>query len=352
MVSFFSMLSVILPVRDGARTLDSAIASLHAQTRRPNRVWLVDDGSTDSTPELLESWKARWSAIRAIRIPPKGIARALNTGLSACLAEEGSEWVARMDADDLCDPRRFEMQLGYAARDSRLALIGTEVIHGGATEQQGGMKRHIDWANALHSHEELELGLWVDSPLPHPSWMVRRDAFEAIGRYDESGTIPEDYDWLHRYFAAAPAFGFRAGKPEGAKLLDWNESDGRLTRTSGAYSAGAFDAVKVRALAERLRERSEEAELYLLGLGPKAKSLLPRFLEAKLPIRAIVDVHPRRVGIRYSGVEVWGIEDWKRAMSPERALALIGVGTPEAREECFRLCRNQGLKPLTGFLGL
>ena len=346
------MLSVILPARNAFPTLGDSLASLAAQSRRPDRVFVIDDGSTDATAELARAWEMRWSAVRLHSLPAVGIGRALNHGLRAALEEPECRWIARMDADDISHPERFRQQLALAETDDALALIGAEVSHGGGDPDSVGMRRHIDWANALYSHEELSLGLWADSPLPHPTWLAGRIVWEKVGFYDESGKIPEDYDWLHRFFACAEAEGFRAGKANGQSLLIWNESPGRLTRTSSAYSTEAFNAVKVEALARRLESRASAPDIYVFGLGPKAKTLFPALTQRLGKIRAIVDVHPRRVGIRYRDTEVWSVDAWTRCADPQRSFAIACVGTEKTREDCFRLCRAQGLAPNLGFIGL
>lgn len=253
-----------------------------------------------------------------------------------------------MDADDRSFADRFERQLAIAAADDRLALIGCEVAHGGEGDFEG-MRRYISWANSLHSHEELAFGLWVDSPLPHPGWMVRRDAFEAIGPYNESEEVPEDYDWLMRFFGTHHEM--RAAKPSGCELLEWTESAGRLTRTHPAYSETAFNKVKAKGLAQKF-QHDPSKRIFILGLGPKAKCLLPVIQPLIPALHAIVDVHPRRQGTRYRDLEVLSVERWQAQLDLKHDFALICVGTPEARDECFRLCETLGLTPFHGYLGI
>jgi hypothetical protein len=209
------------------------------------------------------------------------------------------------------------------------------------------MRRHVAWANAHHTHEELATALWVDSPLPHPGWLVRREVFAAVGEYDESGTVPEDYEWLHRFFALAREGGvWRAGKPTGDPLLEWNDSPARLTRTHAAYGEKAFHEVKALNLVRWLGRSGRRPPIYLFGLGPKAKSFLPIFEKRIGPPYSIVDIHPGRIGMRYRGHPVWGLDRWRREVDRDDCLVLICVGTATAREECVRICRTEGVSYL------
>ena len=340
------MLSVLLPVRDGAQTLDIALSSLEAQTVQPTECIVVDDGSTDGTREVLEGWQAKWPALRTVRTSGIGIGASLNLGLSQCRFP----WIARMDADDRCHPERFERQLKAAAEDRSRALISCQVSHWCDDPSYLGMQRHIEWANTMVEHDALEQALWVDSPLPHPTWLVHQRALEAVGRYDSSLEVPEDYEWLHRFFEKARQdSSLRAHKVGDEPLLDWADSSTRLTRTHGAYATNAFDFVKTRALARRFATKNRE--IFIFGLGPKAKALFPLLNDA-LKIKAIVDVNPRHEGILYNGVEVWGAERWKNHPRSSATLVLNCVGTPEARANCETACTEAGLKAGEGFISL
>src|SRR4051812_13093368 len=90
--------SVLLPARDAAATVDEAMASVLGQTLPAFEVIAVDDGSADDTAARLEAWAARDARVRLLRCPARGLVATLNEGLAACRAP----LVARMDADDLC----------------------------------------------------------------------------------------------------------------------------------------------------------------------------------------------------------------------------------------------------------
>ena len=112
--------SVLLPVRDGAAHLTEAIASLEGQTLQDFEVLVVDDGSRDTTPELLAAWAARDSRVRIIRQEAAGIVPALERARGMA---RGS-YLARMDADDVCDPARFAEQLALMEDDPTVVACG------------------------------------------------------------------------------------------------------------------------------------------------------------------------------------------------------------------------------------
>ena len=100
-------ISVLLPIRNAAGTLDAALESLAAQTFSDFEVIAVDDGSDDDTAQLLADWVTRDRRIRSNNTPPLGIVSALNTAAAAARGE----LLARIDADDVSVSSRLGGQL-------------------------------------------------------------------------------------------------------------------------------------------------------------------------------------------------------------------------------------------------
>ena len=112
------MISVILPVRDGAATLEGAVRSVLTGQGVDLELICVDDGSVDATPELLAAWARADRRVRVLRRPSEGIVAALNTGLQAARAP----LIGRMDADDEMSPGRLAAQLSALGEDPTLAF--------------------------------------------------------------------------------------------------------------------------------------------------------------------------------------------------------------------------------------
>ena len=113
--------SILMPVRDRADLLVRSVASVRAQTRGDWELMLVDDASTDGTPEVADALSAREPRIRPQRLSaPRGAAAARNAGL----ARSRGRYVAFLDSDDLWHPRKLERQLAFM-EDSGAALSFT-----------------------------------------------------------------------------------------------------------------------------------------------------------------------------------------------------------------------------------
>src|SRR5687767_14566662 len=114
--------SVVIPTYNYGRYVGDAIDSALAQTRPPDEVVVVDDGSTDDTPDRLAAYGDR---IRVVRQTNQGLSAARNAGIRAA----HGDWVAFLDSDDAFHPRKLELQLGALARRPELRLLATDGFH-------------------------------------------------------------------------------------------------------------------------------------------------------------------------------------------------------------------------------
>ncbi len=171
--------SVLMSVYNGERFLKEAIESILGQQFRDLEFIVVDDGSTDSTPEILSSYG---DLLRVHRQPNQGMSRALNTGLALARCP----YIARMDADDIAEPARLGKQVSYLDAHENIGLLGTAYTE---VDEQGKVLRTVTMPG-----EDLELrrSLAKFNPFMHGSVVYRKSVIERCGLYNE--------DELFRYF--------------------------------------------------------------------------------------------------------------------------------------------------------
>lgn len=235
-------ISVVMPVYNAEHSIAQALESLRAQTCEPAQIIVVNDGSTDSTPNIL----AHQHGIEWIDRPHEGIVAALNAGLSAT----AGDYIARMDADDLCHPERLQCQADYLDAHPEIGLVGCRVGFGGNREQKKGYATYVDWTNSLTTPDQLALNRFIESPFAHPSVMFRRELIHQFGAYRD-GSFPEDYELWLRWMAS----GVKMAKLS-KELLTWNDPPNRLSRTDPRYNMDAFYQTKADYLAQWLRENN------------------------------------------------------------------------------------------------
>jgi hypothetical protein len=309
--------SVLMPVRDAARTVRAAAASILRQTERDLALVCVDDGSTDGTPEILARLAERDRRVVLVRGPGEGIARALGRGLPRCDAEI----VARMDGDDVARPDRIAVQLEALAADPSHVAVGSAVSLFPRREVRDGMRRYAAWLNALTTPGLVRRDLFVEAPLVHPAASIRRAALEAAGGWRD-GPFPEDYDLWLRLVAAGGAL---SNVP--APLLAWRESPGRLTRTDPRYALARHVALKCRHLAGGFLAGRREAAVW--GAGETGRAFADALAAEGIAVALFVEVDRKKIGRTVRGAPVVSYEEVGRA----RGLPLlVAVGAPGARE--------------------
>lgn len=309
------LISVLMPAHNARDTLAVAVDSILQQTVKDFELVLVDDGSDDGTGALADAMATQDGRIRVVHTPHRGIVEALKHAASLARAP----LLARMDADDVSLPGRFAAQLGLFDTDSGLALCGGLVRMAG-TGIGSGRRRYEKWINGLLSHEDMVREIFVECPLPHPTFMMRRDTFLEVGGYQDHGW-PEDYDLVMRLWRA----GVRFAKPA-EPVLEWREHPRRLSMTDGRYSETAFRALKRRYL---FGSGMMTSRIFLQwGAGEVGKRWLREWGTA-VPA-AVVDINPRKIGRTIHGVPVIPPE---QLPPPEEVFIVVAVGSPGARDE-------------------
>jgi glycosyltransferase involved in cell wall biosynthesis len=315
--------SLLLPVRDAAPTLERALASCLTQTWRDLEIIAVDDHSRDGSSEILRAAAEHDPRVQVIPAPDSGgIVTALQTAVGAARGE----LLARMDADDVCHPTRIERQVALLDAQPDLALVGCQVsIRKPDGDLGEGYARYQEWLNACLTPEQIARERFIESPLPHPSVMMRCDALEAAGGYRD---VPwaEDYDLWLRMLAA----GMRIAKvPE--VLLEWEDGESRLSRRDGRYSLENFQHCKAHHLARIARMREHGAVIW--GAGPIGKRMARFLCEEGIAVHRFVEVNPRRIGKRIGGVTVCAVGDIGEIGD---TVHLGAVGQPGRRHEVRR----------------
>ncbi|MGH7502526.1 MAG: glycosyltransferase [Longimicrobiales bacterium] len=276
--------SILLPCRNADAYLSDAIASLEEQTFGDFEVIAVDDGSTDDTANILNAWATRDGRVRVSHMPPRGIVRALQVAAGASRAP----LLARMDADDIASPDRLKRQIAYLDARPDVVACGTRIRYIPRSAVKDGARRYELWINSLSEPALLERDLFVECPIAHPTLLVRRAAFERAGGYRETAW-PEDYDLVFRLWRAG---GRLANVPE--VLLDWRESQTRLSRTDARYTEDALRRCKVHHLAASLLDGVDRVIVW--GAGPVGKAFARMVAETGRRMAAFVDVDPRKIG--------------------------------------------------------
>jgi glycosyltransferase involved in cell wall biosynthesis len=216
--------TVLLPVRNGGAHLSAALDSIFAQTFGDFELLVIDDGSTDNTPEILHA--VRDPRLRVVTNTKNlGLVPTLNLGLELARGE----FIARQDHDDISHPARLQRQLDFFRAQPDHVLLGTEAMQTDARGKK--MFRLMRPATA----ESIRWYLCFDNAFIHSTVMFRRE----IVRQEFGGYAPsfhsEDYALWSRIARAKPT----ANLPE--ILLDYREHGSSVTGSMSPADTAAFD---------------------------------------------------------------------------------------------------------------
>lgn len=183
------LLSVIMPVYNGEEFLAAAIESILNQTYTNFEFIIVNDGSTDSSQKIIENYVSKDERIILISRANRGLVSTLNEAIT----KSRGVYLARMDADDISLPTRFQEQVSYLNKHNNVDVVGCDYEH---IDSQGVVKRLV---RVPKTEDEILLTLFFTVPFAHPSIMGRKVAFSQV-MYEESPI--EDYLlWTKMYKA-------------------------------------------------------------------------------------------------------------------------------------------------------
>ena len=187
------LVTVLLAVSNGERYLGTAIESALRQTVSELELLVVDDGSTDATPDILGEIPD--PRLRVVRSEERlGLAASLNRGLD----EARGRYVARLDADDVALPRRLERQLARIRSGAPLGVLGAAVVNIDNVDRPRELSVMPSGAAAVRWHSLFS------SPFYHPTVLLDRELLDRLGlRYDRECLESEDYDLWTRLLAHA-----------------------------------------------------------------------------------------------------------------------------------------------------
>ncbi len=181
--------SVLMPTFNQQKYLRAAIESILMQTYPDFELLIIDDGSTDSTPEILGEYAIKDKRVRVISRENKGLCASLNE----LLAMAQGQFIARMDSDDISLCGRFASQVQFLQDHPEVVCVGGHIQ---LINEAGRMYGRVMYP--IEDGEIQSAALAARPSIAHPCFMMRRESVVAIGGYDAAQFPAEDLDLILR----------------------------------------------------------------------------------------------------------------------------------------------------------
>lgn len=178
-----------MSVRNGEAYLKACIDSILGQTFSDFEFIIVDDASTDATAVLLDEYTRADERVRLVTNKENlGLTKSLNIALQ----KARGEYIARMDADDISLPERFEKQVRFLGKYLSHSIVGSwmKIID--------DQSKEIDVWETETSDDQIKKALIRYNPMFHPTVMMRKNLLDQIGGYDEAWRYAQDYELYFR----------------------------------------------------------------------------------------------------------------------------------------------------------
>lgn len=283
--------SILLPARDAEATIGACLSSIARQSATDFECIVVDDGSIDRTASLVRDRAQRDRRFRLLERPRLGLVAALHHGLSACEAR----LVARMDADDVMHRDRIALQRQAMESDRGLAGVGCHARAFPSRSFGDGTRAYMQWLRSIRTELDVLRERFVESPLLHPTWMLRTVTARSHGYRDEPWA--EDYDLLLRMLGAGERLSVVP-----RTLHGWRRGPACATTTNARYD----EQNRARLKAARLCEGplASRNDYVLWGHGSTGRRLRSALAAHGRSPTAIVELDPRKIGQSHHGAEV------------------------------------------------
>ncbi len=280
-------ISVVIPAYNIADYIRGAIESALAQTYKPLEIIVVDDGSTDSTADVVKRYSCDNPQVKYIRQSNTGVSAACNTGIKAARGN----WIAFLDGDDIWQPEKLQLQVELLQRNSELIWCICNSIYKPFDEEQGRKFLAFESGEKLLAGREY-FASFIYAATYHIGWnrctmLVKRRALLDVGMFEEGLSSAEELDLWLRVAYRWPQIGY-VNRP--LVTYVWNRP-GSLAARPSLYRLGIvcgvldkhlelsrrydkYDEVKT-LVARMIRDRLYD--MYRQGQYSELKQLMARY---------------------------------------------------------------------------
>jgi len=277
------LISILTPFKNTEAFIEDCLNSILNQTYTNWELLIVDDASTDSSYNLVESFAKKDNRIILLKNSGSGIIDALKLAFS----NSKGEFITRMDSDDLMQPNKLEVLSNKLLTHSKQHVALGLVNYFSEDGIKEGYKKYETWLNKLTKAGENYSEIYKECVIPSPCWMVYRSDLVACDAFNPN-TYPEDYDLAFRFYK----HNYRC-IPCDDIIHNWRDYSSRTSRTHIHYAENHFIDLKLHYFLEL--DYNPNKKLVVWGAGNKGKIIAKKLIRNGIPFVWICD-NPNKIG--------------------------------------------------------
>ena len=277
------LISILIPFKNTETFISDCLVSITNQTYTNWELLIVDDNSTDSSFNIVNTFAKKDSRITLLKNSGNGIIDALQLAFKS----SSGTFITRMDSDDLMRPNKLEILSNNLIQYGKGHIATGLVNYFSAEGIKSGYKNYEEWLNSLTKKGTNFSEIYKECVIPSPCWMINREDLIACDAFNPK-RYPEDYDLAFRFYKK----GLKC-IPCNTVLHDWRDYSYRASRTDDHYAENHFIPLKLDYFLEL--DYISEKTLVVWGAGAKGKFIAKSLIEKDIVFEWICD-NPKKIG--------------------------------------------------------
>ncbi|MDO7172825.1 glycosyltransferase family 2 protein [Mariniflexile sp. AS56] len=328
------LISILTPFKNTEAYLKDCIESILRQTYTNWELIIVDDGSTDSSYDIVNAFAENDTRISLLKNKGSGIIDALQ----AAFNQSKGAFITRMDSDDIMMPNKLEVLLNNLLNHGEKHVAVGLVQYFSALGVGPGYKSYETWLNNLTKTGTNYSEIYKECVIPSPCWMIHRTNLIACDAFNPH-LYPEDYDLTFRFYKHQ----FKC-IPCDVVLHQWRDYSTRTSRTHIHYAQNHFTELKLRHFLDI--DYNIEKTITIWGAGTKGKLMASLLIEKDIPFEWICD-NPKKIGKAIYGKTLKNFKALSNIKNPQ---SLITVANKTAQKEIRAYLKSLQMEPLKDYI--
>lgn len=298
------LVSIVIPFKNTENYLEDCLNSIVQQSYTNFEVFLIDDGSTDKSGTIVNSYANTDNRINVYNNTGTGIIKALQLAYS----KSKGTFITRMDSDDIMNPNRLAVMVNSLLEYGPGHIAVGQVEYFSEAGVNDGYAKYEKWLNALTAKGSNFSEIYKECVIPSPCWMVFKTDFDLCGGFN-SDTYPEDYDLAFRFYEQKLKC-----IPCDKTLHQWRDYSTRTSRTSEHYAENYFLDLKLDYFVKL--DYKKMNDLVVLGAGKKGKKIAQKLVDKNINFSWICN-NKKKIGKHIYNVEMHDYSALKKMLNPQ-----------------------------------